>query len=198
MLVARAAERKRLQSVLTTNSPERRQQQIALEARAAERHFDSALGRCNWESVANELDIPLIECLDLFDASNSTIQPRSLIETYGGWSKTDMEKLKQFTADNYADGSVVDWKLAGAYMNIHSKEYQAGLSTERLTAEWTDAERERVKDLINQQIESTTIPELVDIIKRELLNKPLSEIRLFSNQYVKELKAGLMRVDQIA
>ncbi|KAJ2060205.1 hypothetical protein GGI17_003903 [Coemansia sp. S146] len=237
MLVARAVERKQLQSVLITNGPERRQQQIALEARAAkrreqqsvlvtrtvERHFDRILGQCNWESVANELDTPLVECLDLFDASNSTIQPRSLIEMYGGWSKTDIEKLKQFTADNYVDGSVVDWKLAGAYMNVHSKECQLmergsfngpinEVAYRRIREfrdsgqDWRDIhqhfmqypKRKRMKDLIEQQLESTTIPELADIIKRELPNRPLSDIRLLASQYVNELKVGHLRLDQMA
>ncbi|KAJ2750415.1 hypothetical protein GGI19_005120 [Coemansia pectinata] len=108
----------------------RRQKQSVLVTRAAERHFDSSLDQCNWEAVVSELDTPLIECLDLFDASNSTIQPRSLIETYGGWSTTDMERLRQFIADNYTDDSTVDWKLAGAYMNVDSLECRrVGLHT---------------------------------------------------------------------
>ncbi|KAJ2104313.1 hypothetical protein GGI16_002783, partial [Coemansia sp. S142-1] len=158
------------------------------------------------------------------------IQPRSLIETYGCWSKTDKEKLKHFITTNYADRSTVDWKLAGVYMKINALECQriglgtfnypinevgyrrirefrdSGLSwkdvyqhfmqypnekslqgryyqfkaktTERLTTEWTDAERERMKDLIKQHMESTARSELVDIIKRELPNRPLSDIRL--------------------
>ncbi|KAJ2860174.1 hypothetical protein GGH94_005674 [Coemansia aciculifera] len=67
----------------------------------------------------------------------------------------------------------------------------------RLFAEWTDAERERVKDLIKQHMESTSRLELIDIIQHALPARPLSDIRLFSNQYVHELKAGRMRVDQI-
>ncbi|KAJ2054830.1 hypothetical protein GGI17_006787, partial [Coemansia sp. S146] len=232
---------------------QRRQQQSELVTRAVERHFDSELCQSNWEAVASELDIPLIECLDLFDASNSTIQPRSLIETYGGWSKTDMEKLKQFIADNYADSSTVDWKLVGSYMNVDALEcqrvgqgtfngtlsnvgyrricnlYDSGLrwkdihqyflqyhnekslmtrwywlksklegkTSNRLTAEWTDSERERMKNLIKQHAQSTTRSELVDIIKRELSARPLSDIRLFSSQYVRELKTGRMRASQM-
>ncbi|KAJ2068622.1 hypothetical protein GGI08_000776 [Coemansia sp. S2] len=116
-LKVRAAERRQLQSVLVAIASERRQQQSALVARAVERHFDNALGQCNWEAVASELDTLLIEFLDLFDAADSTIGPRSLIRIYGGWSRTDMEKLKLFIADNYTNSSTVDWKLAGAYIN---------------------------------------------------------------------------------
>ncbi|KAJ2751410.1 hypothetical protein GGI19_004504 [Coemansia pectinata] len=268
VLVARAAERQQLQSVLTTYGPERRQNQTELEARAAEyrqkqsvlvtrvaeRHFDSALGQCNWEAVANELDTPLIECLDLFDATISTIKPRSLIENYGGWSRTDIEALERFIADYYVDTSTVDWTLSGAYMNVDPLECQrvgqgifnepinkvgyrrirelrdSGLSwndiyqyflqypsvtslrsrfcwfkdnldegaAERLTAEWTDAEREQMRDLIEQQVDSTATSELVDIIKRELPDRPLSDIRQFSYQHIHELKTGRMGVDLMA
>ncbi|KAJ2072346.1 hypothetical protein GGH13_002750, partial [Coemansia sp. S155-1] len=200
-----------------------------------------------------ELDTPLIECLDLFDASNSTIQPRSLIDTYGGWSKPDVEALERFVSDNYADNSTVNWKLAGTYMSIDALECQrvgldtfnnpinkvgyrrirefrdSGLSwkdvyqhfmqypneislqnryywlktkpnrktTKRLTTEWTDVERERMKDLIEQHMESTARSKLVDFIKQELPNRPLCDIRLFSCQYVHKIKAGRMSLDQM-
>ncbi|KAJ2018184.1 hypothetical protein GGI14_002472 [Coemansia sp. S680] len=231
----------------------RRQQQSALVTSTAERHFDSKLGRCNWEAVASELDTPLIECLDLFDASNSTIQPRSLIDTYGGWSKPDVEKLKLFMTTNYADCSTIDWRLVGIYMNVDALECQriglgtfnypinevgyrricelrdSGLSwkdvyqhfmqypnekslqnryyqfkakpngktTERLTTEWTDADREQMKDLIKQHMESTARSELVNIIKRELPNRPLSDIRLLCRQYVHKPNAGRMSLDRL-
>ncbi|KAJ2112680.1 hypothetical protein IW146_004438 [Coemansia sp. RSA 922] len=231
----------------------RRQQQSALVTSTAERHFDRSLGRCNWEAVASELDTPLIECLDLFDASNSTIQPRSLIDTYGGWSKPDVEKLKLFMTTNYAGCSTIDWRLVGIYMNVDALECQriglgtfnypinevgyrrirefrdSGLSwkdvyqhfmqypnekslqnryyqfkakpngktTERLTTQWTDVERERMKDLIEQHMESTARSELVDIIKRELPNRPLSDIRLLCRQYVHKPNAGRMSLDRL-
>ncbi|KAJ2251319.1 hypothetical protein GGI13_003911, partial [Coemansia sp. RSA 455] len=231
----------------------RREQQSALVTSTAERLFDSKLGRCNWEAVASELDTPLIECLDLFDAPNSTIQPRSLIDTYGGWSKPDVEKLKLFMTTNSADCSTIDWGLVGIYMNVDALECQriglgtfnypinevgyrrirefrdSGLSwkdvyqhfmqypnekslqnryyqfkakpngktTERLTTEWTDAERERMKDLIKQHMESTARSELVDIIKRELPNRPLSDICLLCRQYVHKLNAGRMSLDRL-
>ncbi|KAJ2101374.1 hypothetical protein GGI09_001784 [Coemansia sp. S100] len=232
---------------------QRRQQRSALVTKTAERHFDSALGQCNWEAVAGELDTPLIECLDHFNASNSTIKPHSPIETYGGWSKADMGKLKQFIAANYADSSSVDWRLAGAYMNIDALECQrVGLGTfndpinevgyrrvcefresimswkdihqyflqyatvsllkgkclvfkrkldgvrgVRLTAKWTDADLERMKDLVEQHLESATRSELVDIIQRELPARPLSDIRLLFGRYLYKLRAGRMRAGQM-
>ncbi|KAJ2112750.1 hypothetical protein IW146_004383 [Coemansia sp. RSA 922] len=230
-----------------------RQQKSVLTTRAAERHFDNALGRCDWEAVASELNTPLIECLDLFDVSNSTIQPRSLIKIYGGWSKTDMERLRQFIAANYVGDSTVDWKCAGVYMNVDYLECQrVGLGTfssplnevgyrricefrdskmrwkdihqyflqysnvtslmdryyrlksklnggtvDELTAEWTDAERERTKDLIEQHVESTSRSELVDIIKHGLPARPLRDIRNFCRLYTSELEMHSISLDQM-
>ncbi|KAJ2442055.1 hypothetical protein GGF42_007091 [Coemansia sp. RSA 2424] len=58
------------------------------------------------------------------------IQPRSLIETAGGWPKADVDKLRQFVATNFADSSTVDWRIAGAYMNIDALGCQrVGLGT---------------------------------------------------------------------
>ncbi|KAJ1925874.1 hypothetical protein LPJ71_000022 [Coemansia sp. S17] len=108
----------------TEDGAQNRRQLSELVTRAAERHFDIALGQCNWEAVANELGLSLIECLGLFNTSTSMIQPHSLIETYGGWSKRDMEKLMLFIAANYADSSTVDWKPVGAYMNVDALECQ--------------------------------------------------------------------------
>ncbi|KAJ2468123.1 hypothetical protein GGI03_001175 [Coemansia sp. RSA 2337] len=108
----------------TEDGAQNRRQLSELVTRAAERHFDIALGQCNWEAVAKELGLSLIECLGLFNTSTSMIQPHSLIETYGGWSKRDMEKLMLFIAANYADSSTVDWKPVGAYMNVDALECQ--------------------------------------------------------------------------
>ncbi|KAJ2057025.1 hypothetical protein GGI08_003722 [Coemansia sp. S2] len=185
-----------------------------------------------------DLDTPLIECLDLFNASNSTIQPRSLINTCGGWSKPDMEALKQFMTTNYADSSSVDWRLADIYMSTGVSECQCvgqgtfddplnkvgyrqicELRDSRLNWKdvyqyfmqypneislqnryyWfkTDVERKRMKDLIEQHMESTARSKLVDIIKQEIPNRPLSDIRLFCRQYVYKLKAGRMSLDQM-
>ncbi|KAJ2261097.1 hypothetical protein GGI01_002540, partial [Coemansia sp. RSA 376] len=108
----------------------RRQQQSASVTSTAERHFDSILSQCDWEAVASELDTLLIECLDLFDVSNLKIQPRLLIDTYGGWSKPDVEKLKLFMTTNYADCSTIDWRLVGTYMSTGVSECQrVGLGT---------------------------------------------------------------------
>ncbi|KAJ2060270.1 hypothetical protein GGI08_003074 [Coemansia sp. S2] len=70
-------------------------------------------------------------------------------------------------------------------------------TTKRLTTEWTDVERERMKDLIEQHMESTARSKLVDFIKQELPNRPLCDIRLFSCQYVHKIKAGRMSLDQM-
>ncbi|KAJ2251544.1 hypothetical protein GGI13_003789 [Coemansia sp. RSA 455] len=85
--------------------------------------------------------------------------------------------------------------LQGRYYRFKVK--PNGKTTKGLTTEWTDAERERMKDLIEQHMGSTARSELVDIIKRELPDRPLSDIRLFCRQYVFQLKAGRMNLDQL-
>ncbi|KAJ2872885.1 hypothetical protein GGH93_003664 [Coemansia aciculifera] len=177
----------------------RRQQQSELVTRATERRFERALGQCSWEAVASELDIPLIECLDLFDTSNSTIKSRSLIETYDGWSKMDMEKLKQFIAANYADGSTVSWKLVGAYMNIDALECQrVGQGT--FKGPINGVGYRRICEFRDSGLDWRDIhqSELVDIIQRELPTRPSSDIRLFFDRYAYELKTGRMRASKIS
>ncbi|KAJ2058819.1 hypothetical protein GGI17_004814 [Coemansia sp. S146] len=199
--------------------PQQRQQSV-LVTRAAGRHFDSALGQCNWEAVASELDIPLIECLNLFDSSSSTIQPHSPIETYGGWSRMGMDKLKRFIAAHYSDNSTVDWKRAGTYMNVCYSECQRvgqGTFNDRInevgyrricefresTLSWRDIHQHFLQYPNEKSLQSryhdqsTTELELVDIIKRELPARPLSDISRFSRRYVYELKAGRMNMNQM-
>ncbi|KAJ2037587.1 hypothetical protein H4S04_008534 [Coemansia sp. S16] len=181
------------------------------------------------------------------------IGPHSLIRVYGGWPRIDLDKLRMFIADNYADSSTIDWKLAGAYMNVYSLECQhmeqatynelingvayrqiqnfcnSGMSWndihehflqypnvtslqtrwcwlkmmlevqagDSLSAEWTDAERELIKDLIDRHVQSATRSELVDIIKCELPTRLLSDIHLLSGQYIYELKTHRLHVDQM-
>ncbi|KAJ2415691.1 hypothetical protein GGF41_005594, partial [Coemansia sp. RSA 2531] len=253
MLNANSARRRQLLGVLVAIASECRQQQSALVARAVEWHFDNALCQCNWEAVASELDTPLIECLDLFNATDSTIGPHSLIRVYGGWSRIDLDKLRMFIADNYADSSTIDWKLAGAYMNVYSLECQhmeqatynelingvayrqiqnfcnSGMSWndihehflqypnvtslqtrwcwlkmmlkvqagDSLSAEWTDAKCELIKDLVDCHVQSATRSELVDIIKCELPTRLLSDIHLLSGQYIYELETCQLHEDQM-
>ncbi|KAJ2066751.1 hypothetical protein GGH13_005590 [Coemansia sp. S155-1] len=73
-------------------------------------------------------------------------------------------------------------------------EVQAGDS---LSAEWTDAERELIKDLIDQHDQSATRSELVDIIKCELPARLLSNIHLLSGQYIYKLEMRRLHVDQM-
>ncbi|KAJ2741585.1 hypothetical protein GGI20_005088 [Coemansia sp. BCRC 34301] len=120
----RSFKRSKLIYAQAEDEARQRQQQSVRVTRAAEKHFDSALGRCNWQAVSSEVGLPLIECVDLFDASASMIKPRSLIDTTGGWSKMDVDELKQFVAAYFADSSAVDRKLVGAFMNVDVLECQ--------------------------------------------------------------------------
>ncbi|KAJ2818147.1 hypothetical protein FBU31_005980 [Coemansia sp. 'formosensis'] len=78
------------------------------------------------------------------------------------------------------------------YSNFKAK--LEGRERVRLTAEWTDIERERMKDLIKRHVESASRSESVDIIKRELPDRPLSDIRLFFDHYAYHLKVGYMNL----
>ncbi|KAJ2056669.1 hypothetical protein GGI17_006081 [Coemansia sp. S146] len=165
-----------------------------------------------------------------------------------------MARLKRFLADNYTDDATVDWRLAGAYMNVDSLECQRvgqgtfkgpingmgyrricelcdsglnwndihqyfqqyanvtslrgkyyrfkaklnGKTADKFTAEWTDAERKLIENLIDRHVQSASRSELVDIIQRELPARPLSDIRIFFDRYNYVLKTGRLRLDRIA
>ncbi|KAJ2322531.1 hypothetical protein IWW51_004194 [Coemansia sp. RSA 2702] len=84
----------------------------------ARRHFDLRHGRCHWEAVSHALQLPLLQCLDSFDAEHAQIRPRRLPE-HSPWALDDLAALKSFTERHFRGQMTVDdWVLAGKYMNI--------------------------------------------------------------------------------
>ncbi|KAJ2138135.1 hypothetical protein GGH17_001264, partial [Coemansia sp. RSA 788] len=74
---------------------QKRIEQSARVTQLADRAYDEQRGRCDWESIARDMDMPLIECLRLFDASHSMVPVRSL-PNITDWSAEDLSTLKSF------------------------------------------------------------------------------------------------------
>ncbi|KAI9475256.1 hypothetical protein BX667DRAFT_515682 [Coemansia mojavensis] len=64
-----------LEEIFAYDEAERlkRQELSAKVAHAAQQRYSNC--RCDWEAVAQELDMPLLECLDLYGASQSSVSP---------------------------------------------------------------------------------------------------------------------------
>ncbi|KAJ1723753.1 hypothetical protein LPJ53_001921 [Coemansia erecta] len=84
---------------------------------AARKHYSTRTCRVNWEKVSKELRIPVLGCLECFDARQAGIPPRRLSESHE-WPIEDIVALKQFTEANFQHMSVYDWELSGKYINI--------------------------------------------------------------------------------
>ncbi|KAI7825059.1 hypothetical protein BX661DRAFT_185194 [Kickxella alabastrina] len=85
---------------------------------AANRFFDAATARCNWEALATEFGLPLIDCLRLFDLTQSSIQPRAMPIPHR-WTVDNRKVLTQFVADHFGEKATGDWVLADVYMNTN-------------------------------------------------------------------------------
>ncbi|KAJ2476977.1 hypothetical protein IWW56_004601 [Coemansia sp. RSA 2131] len=83
----------------------------------ANRAYDEQRGRCDWESIARDMEMPLIECLRLFDPSLSTVPVRSL-PNITDWSVDDLSTLKSLVLEQFDAVTVDEWRLVGVYMNV--------------------------------------------------------------------------------
>ncbi|KAJ2497066.1 hypothetical protein GGH96_005384, partial [Coemansia sp. RSA 1972] len=83
----------------------------------ADRAYDKQRGRCDWDSVARDMDIPLIECLQLFDMALSTVPARSL-PNITNWSADDISALKLFVSEHFRAVTADEWPLVSVYMNV--------------------------------------------------------------------------------
>ncbi|KAJ2501730.1 hypothetical protein GGH96_001694 [Coemansia sp. RSA 1972] len=79
--------------------------------------YDEQRGRCDWEPVARDMDMPLIECLRMFDASLSTVSVRSL-PNISDWSADDLSTLKSLVLEQFGAVTADEWRLIGVYMNV--------------------------------------------------------------------------------
>ncbi|KAJ2104113.1 hypothetical protein IW146_008715, partial [Coemansia sp. RSA 922] len=162
----------------------------ALERFVSDNYADNST--VNWKLAGTYMSIDALECQRVgLDTFNNPI------------NKVGYRRIREFR------DSGLSWKdvyqhfmqypneisLQNRYYWLKTKPNRK--KTKRLTTEWTDVERERMKDLIEQHMESTARSKLVDFIKQELPNRPLCDIRLFSCQYVHKIKAGRMSLDQM-
>ncbi|KAJ2716754.1 hypothetical protein H4R19_000462 [Coemansia spiralis] len=83
----------------------------------ADRNQNAALGRSDWEAVANELGIPVVDALCLFDVEASQVPVRQM-PSFADWSPADTQALRQFIASTFLECGRNEWQLAGIYMNV--------------------------------------------------------------------------------
>ncbi|KAJ2390921.1 hypothetical protein H4S02_001594, partial [Coemansia sp. RSA 2611] len=96
---------------------QKRREQSARVTQLADQAFDSQHGRCEWDSVIKKLDMPLMECLGLFDASLSSVPVRSLPKIVD-WLPDDFLLLKDFVQRFPDTLTADDQRLVSAFMNV--------------------------------------------------------------------------------
>ncbi|KAJ2405826.1 hypothetical protein J3F80_003905, partial [Coemansia sp. RSA 2526] len=72
--------------------------------------YDDQRGQCDWESVTRDMDMPLIECLRLFDPSLSTFSVRSL-PNITDWLANDLSTLKSLVSEQFGAITADEWPL---------------------------------------------------------------------------------------
>ncbi|KAJ2130139.1 hypothetical protein IW136_005648 [Coemansia sp. RSA 678] len=83
----------------------------------ADQAYDEQRGRCDWDSVAQDLNMSLIECLQLFDTSLSTV-PVQTLPNITDWSVDDLSTLKSLVLEQFGAVTADEWRLVGIYMNV--------------------------------------------------------------------------------
>ncbi|KAJ2496936.1 hypothetical protein GGH96_005481, partial [Coemansia sp. RSA 1972] len=112
-----------MELVLATDD-DRLQKRMSLSVRVsqwAEWAYDQLRGRYDWELVARDLEMPLIECLQLFDADFSNAPVRSL-PNITDWSADDLSTLKSFVSEHFGAITADEWRLVGAFMNVEKSD----------------------------------------------------------------------------
>ncbi|KAJ2135321.1 hypothetical protein IW136_004318, partial [Coemansia sp. RSA 678] len=100
---------------------QKRAEQSIHVTQMAGRTYDEQRGRCDWESIARDMNVSLIECLRLFDSSVSTVPVRSL-PNITDWSAEDISTLKSAVSEKFGVITADEWRLIGVYMNIEQSD----------------------------------------------------------------------------
>ncbi|KAJ1864657.1 hypothetical protein LPJ78_003227 [Coemansia sp. RSA 989] len=221
-----------LEEIFAYDEAERlkRQELSAKVAHAAQQRYSNC--RCDWEAVAQELDMPLLECLDLYDASQSSISPRSFPKLVD-WPDEELQLLQQFVNKNFNSMTTKEWRLVEIYMNVKqvdcsgaytlisskpmspevadliSKYREAGLKwkdihsrftiysthdslrasyklftrkphsmpeTGKKYIKWTEAQTDRVRELIQKHYMPGSVKPVADIVKAEFPEKTENQV----------------------
>ncbi|KAJ1843490.1 hypothetical protein LPJ70_003363, partial [Coemansia sp. RSA 2708] len=96
---------------------QKRRELSARVTQLADQAFDSQRGRCDWDSVVKKFDMPLMECLGLFNASLSSVPVRSLPK-FVDWLPNDFPLLKEFVQQFSGTLTTDDQQLVSAFMNV--------------------------------------------------------------------------------
>ncbi|KAJ1740267.1 hypothetical protein LPJ68_003934 [Coemansia sp. RSA 1086] len=221
-----------LEEIFAYDEAERlkRQELSAKVTHAAQQRYSNC--RCDWEAVAQELDMPLLECLDLYDASQSSISPRSFPKLVD-WPDEELQLLQQFVNKNFNSMTTKEWRLVEIYMNVKqvdcsgaytlisskpmspevadliSKYREAGLKwkdihsrftiysthdslrasyklftrkphsmpeTGKKYIKWTEAQTDRVRELIQKHYMPGSVKPVADIVKAEFPEKTENQV----------------------
>ncbi|KAJ2674700.1 hypothetical protein IWW42_001546 [Coemansia sp. RSA 1085] len=221
-----------LEEIFAYDEAERlkRQELSAKVTHAAQQRYSNS--RCDWEAVAQELDMPLLECLDLYDASQSSISPRSFPKLVD-WPDEELQLLQQFVNKNFNSMTTKEWRLVEIYMNVKqvdcsgaytlisskpmspevadliSKYRETGLKwkdihsrftiysthdslrasyklftrkphsmpeTGKKYIKWTEAQTDRVRELIQKHYMPGSVKPVADIVKAEFPEKTENQV----------------------
>ncbi|KAJ1723770.1 hypothetical protein LPJ53_001938, partial [Coemansia erecta] len=144
-----------LKQAVAEDTAERQKQEVLSDkiteaATNPDRFFDKEKGRCNWEALAAEFGLPLIDCLLAFDPSKSPHAVRSMPEP-NEWPHEDRAMLSSLIRNTFNDLVMTDWALAGLYMNAKPDSCKAAaqiIKKSRMTpALFEDIQRHRDKGL---------------------------------------------------
>ncbi|KAI8322580.1 hypothetical protein GQ54DRAFT_297293 [Martensiomyces pterosporus] len=110
---------KALQRIYKHDKTEKRKERkLSREVtKMANRHYDKSRRRCNWESVSQELGLPVLDCLRHFSPDKASFEPQSIRNRFE-WPDEYLPLLQAFS-EKYFDGiENINWVLASVYLNV--------------------------------------------------------------------------------
>ncbi|KAJ2779028.1 hypothetical protein GGI15_004006, partial [Coemansia interrupta] len=157
-------------------------EKITAAAVNPDRFFDEQKGRCNWEALAAEFGLPLLDCLRAFNSAKSPHALRSMPEPFR-WSQEDRNALLSLIRDTFDDPATLDWSLFAA------------ANTDDRTV-WTKTDKQHLSDLISKhnRIISDDKERTFRLILPEFPNIPENEVRKRFLKALRGLRCALFNI----